>query len=417
MVCCVCIAGIFVVVVYRSPLPTVPRPDPKAFSPDSIKRGAAAAIIGDCGICHTAEQGADYAGGRPLPTPFGTIFSTNITPDEATGIGNWSKIAFRRAMREGVSRNGYLLYPAMPYDHYAHVSDQDIDDLYAFLMTRRAVSASAPSNHLIFPLSFRPLLAGWQLLFLHDRRFSPTPAADDLWNRGAYLVEGLAHCGGCHTPRDLAGGEESERPYAGGVAEGWNAPALETSNPMAETWTVSALYNYLKTGMDPAHSVAAGPMGPVTAELSKAPDRDVRAIAVYVASLMHGSREVLRQSLARDREREALQKNTVGADLFQGACAGCHEVGAPMLAQDRPVLALTTAIQESDPRNTILAILHGLQSPTGPPGPYMPAFADNLTDRNIAEVVSYLRARYSDRPAWVALESAVSEARKASDSP
>jgi nicotinate dehydrogenase subunit B len=320
-------------------------------------------------------------------------------------------------MREGVSRNGYLLYPAMPYDHYAHVSDQDIDDLYAFLMTRRAVSASAPSNHLIFPLSFRPLLAGWQLLFLHDRRFSPTPAADDLWNRGAYLVEGLAHCGGCHTPRDLAGGEESERPYAGGVAEGWNAPALETSNPMAETWTVSALYNYLKTGMDPAHSVAAGPMGPVTAELSKAPDRDVRAIAVYVASLMHGSREVLRQSLARDREREALQKNTVGADLFQGACAGCHEVGAPMLAQDRPVLALTTAIQESDPRNTILAILHGLQSPTGPPGPYMPAFADNLTDRNIAEVVSYLRARYSDRPAWVALESAVSEARKASDSP
>jgi nicotinate dehydrogenase subunit B len=320
-------------------------------------------------------------------------------------------------MREGVSRSGHLLYPAMPYDHYAHVSDQDIDDLYAFLMTRRAISASAPSNHLIFPLGFRPLLAGWQLLFLHDRRFSPAPAAGEVWNRGAYLSEGLAHCGGCHTPRDLAGGEESGRPYAGGVAEGWNAPALDSSNPVAKTWTVSALYKYLKTGMDPAHSVAAGPMGPVTAELSKAPDREVHAIAVYIASLMHGSNEVPRQFLARDREREAVQEHAVGANLFQGACAGCHEVGAPMLAQDRPGLALTTAIQESDPRNTILAILQGLQSPTGPPGPYMPAFADNLTDREIAEVVSYLRARYSDRPAWVALESAVSEARKASDSP
>jgi mono/diheme cytochrome c family protein len=373
--------------------------------------------MGDCAVCHTAEAGADYAGGLPLPTPFGTIFSTNITPDEATGIGSWSKTAFRRAMREGVSRNGHFLYPAMPYDHYAHVSDQDIDDLYAFLMTRRAIEANAPSNRLIFPLGFRPLLAGWQLLFLHGGRFSPTPAAGDPWNRGAYLAEGLAHCGGCHTPRDLAGGEESERPYAGGVAEGWNAPALDSSNPMAETWTVAALYNYLKAGMDPAHSVAAGPMGPVTAGLSTAPDQDVRAIAVYIASLMHGSREVLPQYSARDRESEAARQHAVGANLFQGACAGCHEAGAPMLTQDRPVLAFITAIQESDPRNTILAILHGLKSPTGPPGPYMPAFGDNLTDREIAEVAAYLRARYSDRPAWAALESAVAGARKASAPP
>ncbi len=404
-------AGIAAAMIYREPIDGITRPDPQSFPTALIQRGASLAAIGDCPVCHTANRGTPYAGGRPLATPFGTIYGTNITPDEATGIGNWSQAAFRRAMREGVSRDGMHLYPALPYEHFTHVSDADLDAIYAFLMTRPAVHAEAPPNKLMFPLGFRPLLAGWKLLFLHKGAFVPSAGESDEWNRGAYLVEGLGHCGGCHTPRNPLGGEKRDRAFSGGVAEGWNAPALDASNPSARTWTAESLFTYLRTGIDADHSAAAGPMGPVAHGLSTAPEADVRAIALYTASLFRAPDEAT-PSARTDREEKAALEHPTGAALFSGACGSCHGAGAPMMTQGRPSLSLVSALQEDDPRNTLQAILQGIQPATGARGPYMPAFADQLSDAQIAELAAYLRARYSLRPTWSKLESAAAAARE-----
>lgn len=398
-------------VAYRPAIDQIARPDPKLFPAAVVEKGEKLALIGDCAVCHTATTNADYAGGLPLATPFGTLFTTNITPDEKTGIGTWSLPAFRRAMHDGVARDGRHLYPALPYEHYTHVADADIDAIYAFLMTRRPVAATPPDNKLVPPLGFRPLLAGWKLLFLRGGAWQPDPAQSAEFNRGAYLVEGLGHCGSCHTPRNLLGAESRSKPYAGGVAEGWIAPALNRDNPAARSWTVDQLYGYLRTGIDRNHSVAGGPMAPVVHGLAKVPEADVRAIAVYVASLMHGG-AISPDRPAPDRVAEAASSHPVGAALFAGGCAGCHGAGAPMTAQGRPKLSLATPVNADDPRDAIQVVLQGLRPETGKPGPYMPALGDAYTNAQVADLVGYVRARYSDKPAWQDLESAVAKARK-----
>jgi mono/diheme cytochrome c family protein len=190
----------------------------------TIDRGAELAAIGNCSDCHTRDVGVPYAGGRALPTPFGTIYASNLTPDLATGIGTWSEEAFRRAMHEGVDREGRQLYPAFPYDHFTKATDEDIQALYSFLMSIPAIRNVIPSNQLSFPFSFRPIIAGWKVLFLSQASLEKDTSKSVEWNRGRYLVEGLGHCGSCHTPRNALGGEKKGSPYAGGAAEGWNAP-------------------------------------------------------------------------------------------------------------------------------------------------------------------------------------------------
>jgi mono/diheme cytochrome c family protein len=409
---CFCTIGIgaagAAAMAWQPEIAPITRPDPKSLALADVSRGATLAAIGDCAVCHTAEGGGAYAGGRAIATPFGAIYAPNITPDTATGIGTWSSAAFRRAMRKGVARSGAHLYPALPYEHFTHVDDDDLDALYAFLMTRPPIAARSPDNRLIPPLGFRPLLAGWKLLFLRDKPFVPTPGQSTAWNRGAYLIEGLGHCGACHTPRNLAGSEESAQAYAGGTAEGWNAPALDGTNPATRAWTADALYTYLRHGIDPNHSVAAGPMAPVTHDLALVPDDDVQAISVYIASLM-GERK---SAAPVDKADAAAQSEPEGAVLFTGACGACHGAGAPMAKQGRPGLSLVSALQADDPGNAIRVILDGLRPPSAGAGAYMPAFADALTTPQIAEIVAYLRVRYSDRPAWPALEPAIAKARK-----
>ena len=219
--------GAAAALAWRPTIEPVPRPAAASFDPALVKRGGELAAIGDCATCHTAPGGRAFAGGLALPTPFGTIYSTNITPDEQTGIGAWSEEAFRRALWEGVDRGGRHLYPAFPYDHFTLIDERDVSALYAFLMTREPVTAPAPANKLPFPLNFRPLLAGWKLLFLHTGRFQPDPNQSAEWNRGAYLARGLAHCGACHTPRNAFGARKKDRAFAGGEAEGWTAYALD----------------------------------------------------------------------------------------------------------------------------------------------------------------------------------------------
>ncbi|CAO3426327.1 c-type cytochrome [Azospirillum endophyticum] len=416
---CLVGVGAFLGFAHRGGLLPVSPPKPDAFPAEMLSRGAALAAIGDCIVCHTADGGVPYAGGRALATPFGTLYSTNITPDPATGIGGWSKEAFKRAMRDGVSRDGSHLYPALPYDHYRQVHDGDLDAIYAFLMTRPAASALARENDLIFPLGFRPLLAGWKLLFLHQEEFTPRSDRDTEWNRGAYLAEGLGHCSSCHSPRNLAGAEETGgSAYSGGMAEGWVAPALNGSSPAAVPWTKESLFTYLRTGVDGHHGAAAGPMGPVVHGLSRAPEADVRAIATYIASLSVDRAGTAPKTPALpDRTAEAAKANPAGASLFAGACAGCHEGGAPMITQGRPGLSTVTALQLDRPDNAIRAILQGIHAPTGPAGPAMPPFAASLTDAQVADLATYLRSRFSDRPAWTSLETAAATVRKEDSQP
>jgi mono/diheme cytochrome c family protein len=396
---------------WRPAIAPIRPPERNAFSSVQVTRGATLAKIGDCSVCHTADGGHSFAGGRPLATPFGTLYSNNITPDTKTGIGNWSLAAFMRAMRDGVARDGAHLYPALPYEHFTHVTDDDLAALYAFFMTRRPVAATPPANRLIFPLGFRPLLAGWKLLFLRKGPIAVDPRQTAEWNRGAYLAEGLGHCAACHSPRNLLGGEERGGAYAGGVAEGWRAPPLNASNPAAGRWTAEALYTFLRTGTAPDHSAAAGPMGPVIESLSNAPEADVRAISVYIASKMGGG-SALPTDPAIDNEMVASRQFPQGATLFAGACAGCHGTGAPMAAQGRPSLGLSSDVRDTDPTSAIQAVLQGIAPPVAGRGPMMPSFGASLTDNQVAQVLGYVRARYTDRPAWRKLPKAVQRARK-----
>jgi mono/diheme cytochrome c family protein len=378
-----------------------------AFPPEQVARGAELAAIGDCAVCHTVAGGQAFAGGRGVPTPFGTVFATNITPDTETGIGQWSLVAFQRAMRDGIDRSGRHLYPVLPYPHFTRASDDDIAAMYAFLMTRAPVHASAPANRLAFPLDNRVLLAGWNLLYLDPGPWKPDPAHDAPWNRGNYLVEAIGHCGACHTPHNSLGAEKGAQALAGGEAEDWYAPPLQSASPAARPWTEDALATYLRSGFDAGHGAAAGPMTAVTEALAGVPEADVRAMAVYVASLMP-SKAAVEPLVARGGG------DPHAAAIFAGACGGCHGADAPMTRGGAPSLAMSSAVNAPTPMGAIQTILNGIPWREGKAAPYMPSFAAALTDAQVADLAGYLRATYSEKPAWSDVPAAVAKARGAS---
>ena len=379
-----------------------------------IKRGAALATIGDCLACHTAPGGKPFAGGRALATPFGTIYGTNITPDPDTGIGGWSEAAFVRAMREGIDREGHHLYPAFPYDHFTHVSDADLGALYAYLMTRDPVRADVPHNELVFPLNWRPLLAVWKALFFRPGPLATDAAHDARWNRGAYLANGLGHCGACHTPRNRLGAERRDQAFAGGDAEGWHAPALRAPAPAPTPWTADALYTYLKTGMGPAHDVAAGPMAPVAHDLSEVDDEDVRAIATYIASLANGApgRD---QTLAGAAAPRA--GHPEGRAVYETACAACHETARDAFFRGALDLRQSTTLHVPTPANLAFIVLAGITPPDGEQGAWMPAFHGSLTDDQVRALIDYLRTDVAGEPAWDDVAQAVRHARAGAGAP
>ncbi|PCD04321.1 cytochrome C [Sphingomonas spermidinifaciens] len=407
------VLAILLAIAHRPAIASIERPDPRSFDPAVVARGANLARIGNCVSCHQAEGGRPYAGGYPVTTPFGTIYGSNITPDPDTGIGHWSRAAFARAMREGIGRNGRHLYPAFPYTHYAGVTDGDVDALYAFLMTRPAVRATPPDNDLIPPLGFRPLLAGWKLLFFQPAPIRVDPSQSAEWNRGRYLGETLAHCSACHSPRGLLQQEQrGAEAYAGGWSGGWYAPPINARSPAVRTWTPQRLETYFRTGLSRDHAAAAGPMGPVTYNLARADPADVRALARYYAWWMRNAPAAKVDPPLPDRRALAERQHPAGARLYEGACATCHEPGAPMVVAGRPVLPLGTPLHEDNPRDTIQIILQGLRPPVQASGPYMPAYADALTDRQIAEIVGYLKVRHGSGSAWDDLEKEVAKARE-----
>jgi mono/diheme cytochrome c family protein len=379
-----------------------------ALVPDLVKRGSELAALGYCASCHTAENGKPFAGGRPLATPFGTIYGTNITPNPETGIGAWTQAAFNRAMRDGVDRAGRDLYPAFPYDHFTKLTDEDLGALYAFLMTRQAVHARNLRNALAFPYNLRPLLAGWKLLYLDKAPVPTDPSKSAEWNRGAYLAEALSHCGACHTPRDRLGAEIASKRFDGGVAEGWWAPPLNRTSPSPVPWSEESLFNYLRS-WDAGHGGAAGPMAPVVVALATVPEQDARAIAAYVASTLAKPAES--EMHVDDKQAQAVQTNPQGAELYAGICATCHESGGhvPFTVAS---LGQHTSLHGPDSRNVIHVVLQGIQPPEGTVGAIMPAFADTLNDAQIAQIISYLRERFSSGPQWSNIADEIARIRR-----
>ncbi len=376
---------------------------------ETLARGARVVAQGDCIVCHTADGGRPYAGGLALKTPFGAIYSTNITPDAQTGIGRWTMAAFRRALREGVSRDGHWLYPAFPYVHYTHLSDVDIGDAYAYLMSRPSVNAPAHRNGLPLLFRFRPSLAFWDLLYL---RAGPDPFENDSAARGRYLVEGAGHCSSCHTPLGLIGGERHRHAYEGAVIDGWTAPALNALWNAPVPWTKSELMAYFTGGWAPHHGAAAGPMQPVVDNMGKLPDADVAAIANYILSIQKRG-----QALPTASTRPAQKGNGYerGKEIFAGACSSCHEPPAPMMEiSGRPSLALSTAINANDARDTVQTILGGIAWPGEPrPAVYMPPFGDALSDQDVADLAQYLRARFSSKSEWNDVAKTIAAVHKA----
>jgi mono/diheme cytochrome c family protein len=404
-------------VIWRPGIAAIDPTAPQSFDAALVKQGRALAAAGNCSDCHTVRGAKAFAGGLPVPTPFGIIYSSNITPDAETGIGRWPEAAFRRAMRSGVDRDGRHLYPTFPYDHFTNVSDDDDRALYAYLMTRQPVHAPARANQLPFPLDQRFVIAGWKLLFLRRETFQPDNTKSAEWNRGAYLVEGLAHCGACHTPRNALGAERASAPFAGGDVDNWHAYAINAQSPSPVPWDADALFMYLRDGWHPDHGVARGPMAQVVSNLSSVPESDIRAIATYMAGWFgtptpdrkRRGDEVLTQ--AKSPAAPSPVTNAAGASIYAAACAGCHETSRP-LPYGGVNLGLSTAISSPDARNAANIVLSGVRPVEGERSPIMPGFAASMSDGQIAALLNYLRARFSNAPAWTGVEKTIEDARR-----
>jgi mono/diheme cytochrome c family protein len=370
---------------------------------DAQARGKYLATAGNCVSCHTTEQGQPYAGGRAFQTPFGTLFSTNITPDAETGIGKWSEQDLLRALREGVSPEGTHLYPAFPYTAYTKMSDADIAALYAYLKTIEPAKSPAPENQLKFPFSQRWALGFWKTLYLDAGEYKPDTTQSAEWNRGAYLVEALGHCGACHSPRGLLGGQSADEAMTGGeytdrVRGGehreWSAPNLTSSQNGLAAWPVEEIASYLKTGRN-SFTETLGPMNEVimnsTRHLS---DEDTRAMAVYLKGLA-----------ANPGKTGAPTPESVlaeGSALYDVHCGTCHlPTGLGGQAEDSGArLAGSPLVQANNPASLINIIMYGPERPD-PPLPHrwkkMPAFAEKLTDDEIAAIASFVRNTWGNK--------------------
>ncbi|MFW0757554.1 molybdopterin cofactor-binding domain-containing protein [Pseudomonas sp. H11T01] len=393
--------------------PIVP-PSAGTWSAATLERGRLLAAVGDCAVCHTAPGGVTNAGGLAMETPFGTLYSSNITPDVKTGIGSWSYPAFERAMRDGIGRDGRNLYPAFPYTAFRNINDADMQALYAYLMSQTPVSQPAKANAMRFPFNLRPLMAGWNALYLRRGEITVQPERSEQWNRGAYLVNGLGHCAACHSPRNLMGAEKGGAAFlAGGTVDGWEAPPLNGLSKAPTPWTEEQLFTYLSSGYSDAHGVAAGPMGPVVSELAKLPKADVRAMAVYLASLNGAQAEAQVVEKATRPAPVASLSLSNGQRVFEGSCKACHADGlGPKLFGVSPSLASNTNVHSDQPDNLIKVILQGIAVPATKNLGYMPGFKDSLSNTQVAELAAYLRSRFaSSAPQWQGLEQKVAHLR------
>jgi len=364
-----------------------------------ITTGEYLARAGDCVACHTHPGGREFAGGRAMPTPFGNLYVPNITPDEETGIGAWTAEDFYRMMHTGVSRDGTLLYPAMPFASYTKVTRADSDAIYAYLMSVPPVKQKNRPHELRFPYNQRELLVGWRTLYFKQGEFTPDPAQTEQWNRGAYLVQGLGHCAMCHTAVNALGGSSEAKAFEGGMIpnQNWYAPSL-TSNREAGlgNWSLKDIHDLLQTGVS-HRSTVYGPMAEVTYNsLQYMSDEDVEAMAVYLKALPQRDSEPPPTSQARLVSPNVME---LGRRTYEKQCAVCHGDEGKGYPPSLPPLAGNQSITMASPVNSIRMVLNGGYPPGTKKNPRphgMPPFSHILNDDEAAAVVTYIRVAWDN---------------------
>jgi mono/diheme cytochrome c family protein len=383
---------------------------------DQIKRGEYLARAADCLVCHTAHGGEDYAGGLAFPLPFGTLYSTNITPDKDTGIGNYSDQDFLHAVQRGVRRDGAHLYPAMPFTSYTFITDADALAIKAFLFSLAPVHATEPKNTLIFPFNQRWLMSIWSVMFSADKRFEPNATRSPEWNRGAYLAEALAHCGECHTPRNIGFALDNRRKFAGALAAGWRAfdisPDLSSG---VGAWSDDELFAYLSTGHASGRGTAAGPMGEAVDEsFSALSPTDVHALVAYLRSVPAVASSDLPATIAPPAPASpklgGATSDVLGRRVFEQACVSCHSWTGVSAISPFATIAGTRAVNDPSATNVAQIVISGTSRQTPAGVVSMPAFGPSYSDTEIAAVANYVTARFGSAPSKIG-EKEVAELR------
>jgi len=384
---------------YKDANPTSIPPSMK--DADPIQRGEYLAKAADCMVCHTSHGGLPYAGGLAFALPFGTIYSTNITPDKETGIGNYTDEEFLAAMHRGVRKDGARLYPAMPFASYTYVTDEDALAIKAYLFRLAPVHAPAHANALTFPFNHRWAISIWSMAFNPDKRFQPDTSKSAEWNRGAYLSEALAHCGECHTPRNVAFALNNRKKFAGETTGGWLAYNISADRGSGiGQWSDDDIAAYIGHGHAENHGSASGPMGEAVVEsLSHLTPEDIKAIVTYVRSVPATRTELPAQLAppAPESHKQGLAANARGKQMFEGACMSCHNWTG--VADISPYATLTGSRAINDPSgiNVVQIVISGSASASVNGSPIMPAFGDAYSNQEIADVANYVTARFGSK--------------------
>jgi mono/diheme cytochrome c family protein len=371
-----------------------------------VPRGRYLAAAADCVACHTAAGGAPWAGGVPFAMPIGTLYATNISPDRETGIGNWTRADFHRALRDGVAKNGRRLYPAMPYASYRDISEEDVDAIYAFMTTREPVRVANKAHS--FPFSYvRPALAFWNLINLPGRAVPAEAGRPEQWNRGRYLTDALGHCGECHTPRDASMGMVRSRYLQGSPIEGVDAPDITPASLARLGFTRDSLASYFRSGLGP-HGVMSFSMAEVFSHSTR---YLTEADAVAMATYLTGGAAPVPSRTVPEAPSIATGK---GRQLYVQLCSGCHGLEGEGIPHVAPAMTTNASLRFSDPLNALVVVLDGLSGGEFPDFERMqpmPGFRYLLTDAEIAELMTYLRTTWTDAATPVTV-SAVTAARE-----
>jgi mono/diheme cytochrome c family protein len=382
-----------------------------------VERGAYLARAADCMVCHTTQGGKEYAGGLGFKLPFGTLYSTNITPDKETGIGNYSDQDFLNALHRGTRRDGARLYPAMPYTSYTYITDADALAIKAYLFSLAPVRAAPPANTLVFPFNQRWAMAFWSALFNPDTRFEPDTSKSPEWNRGAYLAEALAHCGECHTPRNLAFALNNRKKFGGALTAGWRAFNISSDKSTGlGAWSDDEIFSYLSTGHAAGHGTASGPMGEaVDQSFSQLAPEDIRAMVAYLRTVPAIASADLPATAAPPAPASHKDGGSTpdprGKMVFQGACVSCH--GWTGESSISPFATLTGAWAVNDPSaaNVAQIVISGTRRHTPQGAVSMPAFGSAYSDAEVAAVSNYVTARFGSKPSRITAQD-VADLRK-----
>jgi mono/diheme cytochrome c family protein len=369
---------------------------------EQIARGKYLATAGDCVACHQAPGGKPFAGGLYMNTPFGEMATPNLTPDKATGIGNWTDDQFYNAMHNGIRNDGAYLYPGLPYPWFTKVTRDDVMAIKAYLFSLAPVHAPQKPNHLIFPTNIRLAVAGWNALNFRPGEYKPDPGKSAQWNRGAYLVEGLGHCADCHTPKGVSQAPIASEAYAGGMLDNWYAPNITSDKKEGlGNWSTQTIATYLKTGEAPGRGVVFGSMAQTVHEsLSKMTDADILAMAVYIKTIPAKAKYV-------EAKVQVVGNEPLGQQVYLTNCSSCHQPDGRGLGNAIPNLTGNGAVAAQGPQNVIRAVLGGLPA-QGTYGP-MPGFATLLSPQQIADVTNYVRTSWDNAAPATATAKMVSE--------